>query len=191
MLYAIWEIISSNEVYFVFNNGQEDLVQTIPLADPITIQNPIREGYEFVGWTTEVNETTPIILGEINRTPAIITLYAIWSLSNVKYTLNIEPNNGKALISNQPGFNEAIILPITLSKKGYILEGFYLDPGFLEPSTYEVMSNENLRLYVKRVIDDSLFAENTLYFDIHLFDGTLYQLDLICDRVVQFAVLTW
>lgn len=103
-----------------------------------------KEGEDFIGWYTSsrfVEEVTfPFELSEN------ITLYAKWEEHLQKYSVTFETNGGIAIESFY-GF--IISEKPASSKKGYSLEGWYLDQDFQNPVIFPFSPKDDCTLYAK------------------------------------------
>lgn len=63
-LYATWS--EKANIKFVFNNGDPDLEQEVIAGQPFEApENPVKDGYRFVGWDTDKNPATVEVLPDV------------------------------------------------------------------------------------------------------------------------------
>lgn len=122
--------------------------QTVQLSSTV----PTRENYEFLGWSTSANATTPSIKAGANYTNTTATsvkLYAVWQ--KVGSTVSYHANGGKdAPASQHKPFGEtAKITSKQPTRTGYDFMGWSTTPsGDVEYRAGDVYrDDENLTLY--------------------------------------------
>ena len=103
----------------------EDL--TLNLVNNV-LEEPVKEGYTFSGWTDEQNGTRikyrkgDKLTVDLNEYP-IYTLYAIYTTDI--YTITFDPNNGEEVITKRIEYNTSYGELPTVSKTGYTFDGWY------------------------------------------------------------------
>ncbi len=129
-IYAQWTPTGGN-ITVAFDSNGGNVVY--PENKPVTLSNPygilptpVRQGYNFVGWTdsqTGGNPITPNTLVGIN---ANHTIYAQWTTSGGNIIVTFDPNGGSSLVintSNVTFANPYGILP-TPVRQGYTFVGW-------------------------------------------------------------------
>lgn len=96
-LYAIWSAGNYTIEYDTNGgkNGPEDQNGNIGESITISSTEPTRDGYTFLGWSTDSSATSAdskYAPGKTYSGPDSITLYAVWSINS--YTLTIDANGG-------------------------------------------------------------------------------------------------
>ncbi len=96
-LYAVWmESLSFYNIYYDANGGQGEPQSAQILKGTnatISMQKPTREGYEFLGWSTNKQATTAQYTpGSTYTAQTDLELYAIWKAKSL--SLIIDPNGG-------------------------------------------------------------------------------------------------
>ena len=158
-LYAVWEI---NYYGLTFNanggNGAPSSVDIIEWGEDYTIPSttPTREGYDFLGWNVDGNETVPTYLVgqsyslyESTTKGESVTLYAIWGLNY--YRLAYDANTGENAPSTHNvrwGTNANISSSIP-TKYGYTFKGWNKDSS-ATTAEYQAGSSYNLTEYASR-----------------------------------------
>ena len=97
-VYANYEVITYN-ISYILNGGEVESNPTSYTVESenITLNNPIREGYTFVGWNTKSDGTgTQYRTGDKVIINENMTLYAKWQKS--EYTLAYDSNISKAKV---------------------------------------------------------------------------------------------
>jgi len=123
-LYASWTTEAIDvTVSFESNGGSSVEDQVVELGSTITEPTPTRTGYDFVGWFTDVELTTPWVFS--NSVTADMTLYAGWSIKvyeivfvgngGTPATQTIDANHGQTLSQT----------PTTPSRSGYDFVGWF------------------------------------------------------------------
>ena len=119
-LYAVYEINKYTVTYI--NEGIEYHKETLEYGSVITsIQDPIKEGYTFIGWYTKDNE-------KVNHPITVtknITLYSKYEI-NV-YTVSFYHNNKKYVEDQKVNYGENAIKPSTdPTKEDYNFSGWVI-----------------------------------------------------------------
>jgi len=150
-LYAKWKPVESQILYFLKGGvNNEYNPQTYTIESNISLLNPKKDGYKFLGWYK--NNDLSYKLDKI--TPGMIEflqLYAMWELEQYKivYHLNDGINNEQ----NPQTYNilSDDILLFEPSKRGYNFAGWYPTPDFSgeKIETINKGSSGNINLYAK------------------------------------------
>ena len=125
-VYAKW-IINSYTITFDTNGGEELASMTLEYDEEIILVNPIRTGYDFIGWYVAGE------LFELERMPALdFTLKAEWVPTNYTITYEfIKPIDYTGEINNDNPTTYNILSEFTFSNievnEGYEFFGWYLD----------------------------------------------------------------
>lgn len=152
-LYAKWNI---NYYKITFDTAGGNQISSLTFAyDSLIVlpDNPIKDGYKFLGWDIDVPEKMPDY--DLNLT-------ALWSI--ITYTITYNLDGGKITgkyIENYNIKSLDIILPIP-SKEGYKFDGWYLNQKFDGEAIEKIKtgSTGNLVLYAKWNVD-----KHTITFD--------------------------
>lgn len=89
-LYAQWE--EGYTVTFNSNGGSDVEPRVVVKGDTVYLPEPIRDGYDFAGWYTQVNGQGDKWESEKTQVTEDITLYAKWDVA--QYTITLIGNGG-------------------------------------------------------------------------------------------------
>ena len=141
----------------------------IPINEtPIMPENPVKEGYSFVGWFTDSSLTQQYT---VTKAQGDLTLYAKWQVNN--YIISFETNGGSNISNVNFDFGSTIVLPEDPEKVGHALEGWYTDSALTEKFTLTTMPAYNLTLYakweadkisVRFISDDAEYSRETVSY---------------------------
>ena len=145
--YAKWSAAQSYPINFVLNDSASHpatnptvnltsyTVETLP--SPIAVANPLRTGYNFLGWYDNPGFTGTAISSFPAMDAAAKTFYAKWSAPlsyTVQYTLNDGTPAGHPATNPNTVTSYTVLDPnVTLApatRTGYDFEGWYDNPGF-------------------------------------------------------------
>ena len=161
-------------------NSTENPLYYTYFDDAITIKEPTRTGYTFLGWTTS-NSSTPIknyVIGK-NREGEIY-LTANWQANKYHITFNLDGGTGDESSNVTYG---TIFKYNTPSKTGYIFAGWKLDDGtMLTDATWKIAkdctltatwkADANTKFSVNYYIENSNDYDYTLYKTIPYYGTT-------------------
>lgn len=154
VLYAKWSLVNYN-IKCNLDGGEVDGTNpnfyTIESAD-ITLINPTKRGYRFVGWTG--TDLTDIVSSVTIRNNSIgdRTYTAVWEI--VDYSIKYNLNGGTNSEANPEKYNVASAT-ITLEnpiKLGYVFGGWYTSNDFNEDERVKTVPNgsvNNIELFAK------------------------------------------
>ena len=145
--YAKWSAAQSYPINYVLNDSASHpatnpavnltsyTVETLP--SPIAVANPLRTGYNFLGWYDNPGFTGTAISSFPAMDAAAKTFYAKWSAPlsyTVQYTLNDGTPAGHPATNPNTVTSYTVLDPnVTLApatRTGYDFEGWYDNPGF-------------------------------------------------------------
>ena len=145
-LEAKWDYFT---IDYVLNGGTNDLTNPICYtidSNKITLNNPTRIGYDFIGWTYNGETVTEIDPNWIDN----IILVANWKAHD--YSISYELNGGTNDSSNPSSYAiESNIIPLKdATRHGYNFDGWYKDYSFTEKiTTIDNGSYGDLLIYAK------------------------------------------
>ncbi len=113
-----------------------------PIEVPPAPNNP---GYEFLGWYTSTDYTTPFDFSIMPERDTIA--YARW-IQNL-YTISFNSNGGSIVSPINKYYGENVQTPGIPVKKGYNFVGWFADEDLTEAYTFATMPNFNITLYAK------------------------------------------
>ena len=166
--YAKWSAAQSYPINYVLNDSASHpatnpavnltsyTVETLP--SPIAVANPLRTGYNFLGWYDNPGFTGTAISSFPAMDAAAKTFYAKWSAPlsyTVQYTLNDGTPAGHPATNPNTVTSYTVLDPnVTLApatRTGYDFEGWYDNPGFTgTPITgFSTSDAENKHYYAK------------------------------------------
>lgn len=179
-LFAVEEPVKYTITYDL-NNGvnDEENPQTYTLEDNITLKEPTRTGYDFEGWYSSGSMITDIPKGSSGD----LYLEARWSKS--EYTINyvlfydsIDRDRSNVLKQTLAEYEDIVSLE-TLTKEGYIVNGWYSDEllnneitsiqvpdndvniyGYLTPIVYQVNYHLDGGLNASNNFDSYIIEDN-------------------------------
>ena len=166
---AIWTD-TQYSISFNENEGEEVSDLTGIFGSAVTLPNPTRTGYDFVGWfesldlANEALESNKVTLSSMPDTNQ--TLYAGWSIRT--HTLSIYYNNQTATRNISTIYGTTIntiaeTQPENFSKKGYTFNGWYTDAGLTNAlAETDTMPDSNYSIYAKWTINQYTI---TLYYN--------------------------
>lgn len=184
-LVAVWHAIEY-DVSYVLNdsltypvtNKEAFAPAKYTTQDTRALTAPVREGYTFVGWSTEQNGTR--MVSSFGGLTGDLTLYANWT-ANTYYVTFIQAETGRE-IGTKLGFSAGATDDIAIKPAevvGYRFEGWYTDEGC------ENIFNNGV--YVIRrgafAADFTLYAKTTPVYTLYL-----AREDREGKTAVQFAV---
>ncbi|MBO4855261.1 InlB B-repeat-containing protein [Candidatus Saccharibacteria bacterium] len=112
-IYAIW---ASNTYTVTFdpNGGEAEPVAQVGKVDNvivITTETPIRDGYNFIGWSTDSNAIEPSVLsGDEFTSDSDVVLYAVWAKDG--YLVSFNAMGSEDNIEAQASRNgESVVIP--------------------------------------------------------------------------------
>lgn len=131
-------------VTFDINNGKDtNVVQVDANALLEKPMDPVKEGYVFAGWYTDINYeyeydfTTPVT--------SDMTLYAKWNV-NI-YTVTFKTIDDETIGTSQVQYNELLVRPEDPVKQGYYFGGWYKDVDYENKFSFLTPIKEDITLY--------------------------------------------
>lgn len=177
ILYAVWEKISDNEVYYtviIDGNGGTGSVITENIkenSEYILPDNSFEKaGFVFKGWSEDINGS---IIFQPNDTIIIdkdITFYAVWQKENANYTLTLDSNgadNSENLSYTVSADTFTQIPANQYVRNGYYFDGWSVvrdgDVKYLDMASLNI--TENVTLYaVWRPVDMKLDTYTVTFY---------------------------
>lgn len=170
-LHAKWTTVNY-EITFESNNGTYISPITYHIeSESVTLPNPVRNGYEFIGWydNDEFNGNRIVVVsaGSIGNRK----YYAMWS-DAIDYSITFVPNGGSEVA--QMYYNvetDTFELP-TPTKTGYVFAGWYKNNTFTGSAVSTVYNgtHENMKLYAKWALQNYTVHHDTNGGD-YIIDG--------------------
>lgn len=132
-LYAHWKAYDYKLTYVV-NGGTlpTDAKKTYTVAEVVTLPEPKKEHYDFVGWFTANEEGTKYMENVFYYETGDKTLYARWTPKI--YHLSFVTNGGSEIKGSFPfTYGQPIEIDKRTYKTNYDFEGWFVDAGFTKP----------------------------------------------------------
>ena len=147
VLYAKYELIQYT-INYVLNGGEnpENAVTKYTIDDTVTLLNPSKIGYTFVGWFTDDKFTSSVVT-EIKNSYGDITLYANYSIN--KYTISFETSGGTEVEAITQNYATNVVAPYSPAKNGYKFVGWYSDSTLKDEYIFTTMPASDITLYAK------------------------------------------
>lgn len=141
--------LTKYNITYELNGGVNNLSnpnQFTEETSTITLNEPTRQGYTFLGWYSDEDFETKITYIKIG-TKTDITLYAKWSIN--QYTITFNPNGGSSVDSITEDYGTVLTAPESPTKDGYIFVGWYKDYSLTQSFKFNSMPAQNMTLYAK------------------------------------------
>ena len=167
-LYAKWTPVS-NIVNFETNGGSKVDYISVNTGEVLgNVEEPVRQGYDFLGWYIDKELTIKYDLGKVVEES--FTLYAKWEAH--KYVVSFNSNGGTAVDSLEIYHNEKVNKPVDPLRKGYQLEGWYIDKELTIKYDFDKVVESSIILYAKW---------ETAYYKVEFecYGGTLVSTQLV------------
>ncbi len=132
-LYAHWKAYDYKLTYVV-NGGTlpTDAKKTYTVAEVVTLPEPKKEHYDFVGWFTENAGGTKYMENTFYYETGDKTLYARWTPKI--YHLSYVTNGGSEIKGSFPfTYGQPIEIDKRTYRTNYDFEGWFVDAGFTKP----------------------------------------------------------
>lgn len=120
------------QVVFFTYKGDNSIktIENVPMNSKIPqVEEPVRDGFEFLGWALDINGNTIIDLNEYLVTKSV-TIFAIWLQGELSITYHL---NGGAFVSGVDvpyafEVGKTVFLP-NATRTGYTFDGWYDKPA--------------------------------------------------------------
>jgi Listeria/Bacterioides repeat len=199
---TFWAKWTENDKYTVsFDmNGHGEVISSQIVYDSYSViapTNPTAKGYNFLGWYSDASLTTLYDFDE--SVYSELTLYAKWikitvpivyphPTYHITYDTNEGTINDEEIVTKYKTGDE-VILPIDVSKDGYLFTGWYLDErldrqGPIKELSYLAMGD--LAFYASYIKND--LKENEAYINLHINNYLELDIKKICglNEVINF-----
>ena len=135
-------------VYFDTDGGTEIEPQEVPLNGHATQpEDPVKEGYEFVGWFADNDFTKEYIFEEFVTED--ITIYAKWESLVETHTVTFDTDGGSEIEPQQVAHNEHATQPDDPTKVGCTFAGWFANNDYTEEYIFEEFVTEDVTIYAK------------------------------------------
>lgn len=132
-----------------FKSDENTVINTVTVKEGNSVgepENPVKDGYQFDGWYTDVNCTDKYDFNTV--VSADLTLYAKWL---AKYTVSFDTDGGSTVESQTVVTgNKATKPAVNPTKKGYNFVGWYTDNTYTTEFDFEnTIIIDNTTIYAK------------------------------------------
>ena len=143
-LYAKWNMLP-HTISFVYGENTIQPIEFIPGALIVLPADPIRAGYDFVGWFEDALFLVPF--DDTTMPDRDVVLYGKWVTTT--YTLSFDTNEGSLIESRELNYNQYIGDLGQPTKEGFIFMGWFMDETLLVKINIELMPAKDVVLYAK------------------------------------------
>lgn len=148
-LEAKWNCFKVN---YSLNGGENDVDNPISYTNEstgLTLKNPTKTGYDFLGWKYSGSYVTSIDPSWMRD----VTLEAVWNAHDYSITYNLNGGDNDASNPTSYTIESGEITLLDPSRNGYTFEGWYMDPEFkTEIESIASGSRGDLGLHAKWLI---------------------------------------
>lgn len=133
----------------IFKSDENTVINTVTVKEGNSVgepKNPVKDGYQFDGWYTDVNCTDKYDFNTV--VSADLTLYAKWL---AKYTVSFDTDGGSTVETQTVVTGDKATIPTsTPTKKGYNFVGWYTDNTYTTEFDFEnTIITDNTTIYAK------------------------------------------
>ncbi|MCR2822931.1 InlB B-repeat-containing protein [Lederbergia panacisoli] len=155
-LYAQWAIQNYKVEFKYFDDVKEDefVKHNQKVNKPI---DPQRTGYQFDGWYSDTEFTTPYDFD--TKVTSDFTIYAKWIIN--QYNVNFVSDGGSAVADASVNYGDNVVSPKSPSKVGYTFEGWYSDSSLTTLYDFSTQVISNVTLYAKWTINQYTVGFNS------------------------------
>ena len=139
---ATWEI---NQYTVKFVDGETEVKsETLDYGSAITApEAPVKEGYTFKGWSSEVAETVPA---------EDVTYTAVWQIN--QYTITFDTDGGSEVAAITQDYASAVTAPADPTKTGYTFKGWDKEiPATMPAEDVAVKATWEINQYTVKFVD--------------------------------------
>ena len=137
------------KITYVLNGGtnpQNQVLEYTVEDTLVTLLNPTKTGYTFVGWFTDDKFTSSVVT-KLENEHGDKTFYANYSIK--KYTISFNTNGGTEVEPITQNYQTSVTAPFAPAKNGYKFEGWYSDSALKNKYTFTTMPANDVTLYAK------------------------------------------
>ena len=202
ILYAKWEKENiTYKITFESNGGSHiQQIEYVNESEEITLENPTKERYKFLGWYDNNLFTGDKITKIEKGTAKNLTLYAKWEKENITYKITFESNGG-SYVQEIEYVNESEEITLeSPTKEGYKFIGWYDNNLFTGDKITKIEKGtaKNLTLYAKwekevRKLDAPLITgtinENTVKITFTRDDNAKSYTAIVYKDNIQYSII--
>lgn len=148
------------KITYVLNGGtnpQNQVLEYTVENTLVTLLNPTKTGYTFVGWFTDDKFTSSVVT-ELKNEHGDKTFYANYSIN--KYTISFNTNAGTEVEPITQNYQTSVSAPSSPAKNGYKFEGWYSDSALKNKYTFTTMPAKDITLYAKWSLENYKITYN-------------------------------
>lgn len=137
------------KITYVLNGGinpQSQVLEYTVEDTLVTLLDPTKTGYTFVGWFTDDKFTSSVVT-ELKNEHGDKTFYANYKIN--QYTISFETNGGTEVEPIIQNYATVVYAPSAPAKNGYKFEGWYSDTELEDTYTFTTMPANDVTLYAK------------------------------------------
>ncbi|MDX9692323.1 MAG: InlB B-repeat-containing protein, partial [Acholeplasmataceae bacterium] len=142
-LYAKWEINRYTITFGVNGGNQVDAITVDYASDISVLPEPEKEGYQFLGWFTDISLTT--LFTETLMQAHDVTLYAKWELLGVTITFDSQGGSEVSAFTGTPG--DSFDAPSEPTREGFIFSGWFTSISDTLLYAFDTIPYQPLTLY--------------------------------------------
>ena len=143
-LFAGWMPTSISVIYYLQNGTNDTFIQTVAVGGKIASpDDPVYEGYDFVGWFGNAAGTTPFDFSQ----PAPVynlTAYASYIQQMATVTLVLYDDQQ---ISYQVELDQSLMVPQEPQRSGYVFDGWYVSATGTNEYDFSATISGDVRVY--------------------------------------------
>ena len=151
---ANWEPIKYKIDYELDGGDAKNPEEYTIVSDDITLTNPVKEGYEFLGWTgtdlTDLTLTVTILKGSKGDRNYIANWQFIYKITDGENQTHTKTVDGD--------------LTVTCNGNVDLLVGIEVDGEMIDPSQYKIVSGSTILTLLKDYLDSLDVGTHTLRF---------------------------
>lgn len=143
---ATW---TANDYTITFDVDGGSSIESLTQAygSELVLPVPTKDGFNFVGWFTDVDKTIPF---EATTMPlGNTTLYALWQDASLTSIVIFEVNGGSEIAPVVVNNGEAVVKPVDPTRDEYTFIGWYSDDSLEVVYDFDTLISTDLTLYAK------------------------------------------
>ncbi len=152
-------------------------------AESVSLPVPVRDGYNFLGWSTG-NNTESGISGDYIPTGNVM-LYAQWERKGC--TVSFDTNGGSRIESLVVDPGATVMRPIPPEKDGFWFGGWYTDFDLVNAFDFNLPVSEDITLYAKWVVPDFMLPESLQSIEEEGFAGCTFTFVMLPGNAVTIC----
>ena len=144
-LYAKW-IAGKYQITYELGGGSAENPTYYDInTETFTLNNPIKEGYTFRGWTGSNGSTPQLSVTITQGTTGDKRYIANWGVNS--YTVTFNTNGGSSIDSLSVEYGRTVTRPSNPTKSGYEFIGWYTDSSLTEEYNFDSPVTKSMTLY--------------------------------------------